>query len=134
MQGRCNASIGGRKGRWAVEVEFSDDGAVNKYPSVVIGTGMTSLQGRGPVYIRLRSLEFVVMQWVHSGMSILSERNLFSSSKAAINQTWHAREGYKPSIPWLRARERYRLRNSLTGLVLVGFIGGVCMLSPLLSY
>src|SRR5215471_16473077 len=48
-------------------------------------------------------------------------------SKSAINQTWHSREGYKPSVPWLRARERYRLRNSITGVVLIGFIGGVCM-------
>jgi hypothetical protein len=47
-------------------------------------------------------------------------------SKSTLNQTWHAREGYKPSVPWLRARERYRLRNSFTGLALIGFIAGVC--------
>src|SRR5438552_18217831 len=51
---------------------------------------------------------------------------MINRSKAAINQTWHSREGYKPSVPWLRARERYRLRNSMTGVILICFIGGVC--------
>ena len=52
--------------------------------------------------------------------------NLFARSKAAANPTWHSRDGYKPAVPWLRARERYRVRNAITGVVLLGFIGGVC--------
>ena len=52
------------------------------------------------------------------------------SSKAAADKSWHSRDGYKPSIAWLRMRERYRPRNLATGAALVAFIAGACNLPP----